>query len=287
MEIFELRYFLGVAQTENIHRASETLRVSPASLSKAVSRIEDELSVKLFSREGRNIRLTEHGRYLRGKAVEILRIEESARAEISGMNAKLRVVIAGPEILLSHFGVKLVEKIRKRHPQSTVEYQACSDEQTSEKVAQGDAHLGLISGEAPRGITGKKIEEVTFKTAIGGSHPLASRARTGKKLDIAEVLNYGFVSPSLPYLGNVGVHQSLDGWRDDQFPRRVEHQTSSLKLLEKIVTSGKAIAYLPDYLVKDLGLTVLSITGCPYVCSQTIQLIARRPKEVGWIHSLF
>src|SRR5258708_33483898 len=81
MEIFELRYFLGVAQTENIHRASERLRVSPGSLSKAVSRIEEELGARLFSREGRAIRLTDQGRYLKSKAIEILRLEESARSE--------------------------------------------------------------------------------------------------------------------------------------------------------------------------------------------------------------
>ncbi len=58
MEIFELRYLLAVAQNENVHRTSEGLNVSPGSLNKAISHLEDELGVSLFYKQGRNIRLT-------------------------------------------------------------------------------------------------------------------------------------------------------------------------------------------------------------------------------------
>ena len=287
MEIFELRYFLGVAQTENIHRASEKLRVSPGSLSKAVSRIEEELGARLFSREGRTIRLTEQGRYLKGKAVEILRLEESARLEIAGRHGRIHALIAGPEVLLCHFGLGVAERITKRNPESVIEYVACSDAQAIEKVRQGDVHLAIVTGEVPRELTQLALSDTEFKTAVGKTHPLYSRARAGQTIVVSEVLRHGFVCPSHAWLGQVGPHQSSDGWRDDQFPRKVEHLTSSLKLLEKTVTSGKAIAYLPDYLVNDLNLAVVKTTGCPYHCSQSIRLIAKRPKEVGWIQSLF
>ena len=101
MEIFELKYFLGVARDENIHRASEKLHVSPGSLSKAISRLENELSVTLFSREGRNIRLTDHGRLFQKRASEIVQLEEAARLELAGHEGAIQVVIAGPEILLT------------------------------------------------------------------------------------------------------------------------------------------------------------------------------------------
>ncbi|MCX6126924.1 MAG: LysR family transcriptional regulator, partial [Proteobacteria bacterium] len=75
METFELKYFLGVARSENVNLASKTLAVSPGSLSKAIARLESELGVKLFSRIGRNIRLTAEGRHLLERASEILRLE--------------------------------------------------------------------------------------------------------------------------------------------------------------------------------------------------------------------
>src|SRR4051812_29253522 len=108
MEIFEIRYFLEVARHQNIHRASETLHVSPGSLSKAVSRIEAELGVKLFERKGRNIRLTDAGRLLKVRGSQIAELEAAARLELSGAEGSFQVTIAGPEVLLSQFGLTAV-----------------------------------------------------------------------------------------------------------------------------------------------------------------------------------
>lgn len=144
-----------------------------------------------------------------------------------------------------------------------------------------------MSGDAPRELTQKTLSETKFKTVVGKGHPLYSRANSGQTIAVQDVLKHGFVSPTHAWLGHVGPHQSSDGWRDDQFPRKVTYQTSSLTLLEKIVVSGKAIAYLPDYLVENTALAVIKTTGCPYHCTQTIRLIARRPKEVGWLSQLF
>src|SRR6188472_4400910 len=107
MEIYELRYFLEVARFENIHRASEKIRVSPGSLSKAIARIESELKVKLFARDGRNIRLTDQGKLLKLRAAQILHLEESARMEIAGHQGQIQVVLAGPEVLLSKMGLDI------------------------------------------------------------------------------------------------------------------------------------------------------------------------------------
>src|SRR3954468_674100 len=114
METFELRYFLDVARYENIHRASERLRISPGSLSKAIGRLQCELSVKLFSREGRNIRLTDHGRLLQLRASEIIQREEAAKIEIAGHLGSFQAVLTGPEVLLSRMGISISAEIRKR-----------------------------------------------------------------------------------------------------------------------------------------------------------------------------
>jgi DNA-binding transcriptional LysR family regulator len=287
MEIFELRYFLEVARTENIHRASEKLRVSPGSLSKAVSRIEGELGAKLFSREGRNIRLTDPGKLLKLRAAQIIQLEESARVEISGHQGQLQCVMAGPEVLLSKMGLTLTTEIQKRHPASSFEYYACDDEQALAKLSSGEAHLALITSDVPAGFTGKVIAESHFVTVVGRGHPLYSRAVAKKSVPVEEILKHPFVSPSHPILGRVGLKQSLDGWRDDQFTRKVGFLTTSLKLLETFVVSGRALAYVPDYYAEELDVLPLKVTGCPYSCVQKIKRVARRPQDTGWIHQLF
>ena len=289
MEIFELRYFLGVARFENLHRASETLNVSPGSLSKAISRLEDELSIKLFHREGRNIRLTDHGRLLQRRASELVNLEEATRTEVAGHAGSLHVVLAGPEVLLTKMGLTLTEEIRKHHAKTSVEFHAVTDELALEEVLRGEAHLAIVTEDVPARsqLHSKSLGDAKFQTYAGEGHPLFKKAKSGKTIPVEEVLAHPFVSPSHPLLGRVGLKQSLDGWRDDQFPRKVEYLTSSLRLLEELLVTGKALAYLPSYFVEGLGVELLKVSGCPYSCSQKVKLVARNPKDIGWLNRLF
>jgi DNA-binding transcriptional LysR family regulator len=289
METFELKYFLGVALEENIHRASEKLYISPASLSKAITRLEEELSVKLFSRDGRNIKLTDQGRLLQKRANEIIRLEEATRLEISGHKGTVQVVMAGPEILLSQMGFDLSQQIQKQYPLSVFDFESCDDEAALKAVERGQAQLAITTEDIPStsDFSVKVIGKTTFQTFVGPGHPLYSAAKSGKIVPVEEILKLAFVSPSNPILGKVNAKQSLDGWRDDKFPRKVVYKTSSLKMLEEILTSGKAIAYLPDYFAEKLKVEALNISGCPYSCHQTIKLVCNKASNHSWLRHFF
>ena len=63
-----LRYFSVLAQVEHYTLAAARLGISQPSLSSAIHHLESELgNVKLFEKVGRNIRLTEEGRYYQEK----------------------------------------------------------------------------------------------------------------------------------------------------------------------------------------------------------------------------
>lgn len=289
MELYELKYFLGVARFENIHRASEKLNVSTASLSKAIGRLESELGVSLFSRERRNIKLTDQGRLLQRRAAEIARLEESARHEVAGHPGTLHVVLSGPEILLAKIGTQLGATIKRKFPASHFEFHARTEKEALEQVDRGEAHLAIVSGEvtAKPGIAARAMLEAKFQTYVGPGHPLFAAAKAKKTIPVEQVLNHAFASPDNPLLGQVGLRQSLDGWRDDQFPRKVGYLTSSLKILEELVVSGKAVAYLPTYFCESLPVEILKVSGCPYTCVQKIQLVAKNPHDTGWLNQIF
>ena len=61
MNLRQLYYFKPIAELEHYTRAAEKLYVSQSSLSHAIHELETELRVKLFSRQGRNVKLTKHG----------------------------------------------------------------------------------------------------------------------------------------------------------------------------------------------------------------------------------
>ena len=62
MTINQLRYFRELAHTEHYGRAAEALYIAQPSLSRAITLLEEELDVELFSKQGRNIVLTHAGR---------------------------------------------------------------------------------------------------------------------------------------------------------------------------------------------------------------------------------
>ncbi len=63
MNITELQYFLSIAETKSFTQTADEYFISASSLSKVIRSLENELGVTLFSRNSRNISLTDAGRY--------------------------------------------------------------------------------------------------------------------------------------------------------------------------------------------------------------------------------
>jgi LysR family transcriptional regulator, benzoate and cis,cis-muconate-responsive activator of ben and cat genes len=72
MELRHLRYFIAVAEEENITRAAAKLHVSQPPLSRQLRDLEDELGLSLFQRGPKSLRLTAEGRVFLGEARKIL-----------------------------------------------------------------------------------------------------------------------------------------------------------------------------------------------------------------------
>ena len=78
MELRHLRYFIAVAEEENVTRAAERLHLSQPPLSRQIRDLEEELSVTLFERTARTVRLTTSGKLFLKEAVAVLqRVEEA------------------------------------------------------------------------------------------------------------------------------------------------------------------------------------------------------------------
>lgn len=288
MEIFELRYFLAVAQVENVNRAADTINVSAGSLSKAISRLEEELQTPLFFKTGRGIRLTPEGLLLKQKAAQILQLEEDVRLQLRGRESgSLNVFISSEEILQSYFGIQIVQRILKIYPQAKIQFLIRSDEKAIEQVKNNEVHLAIITSEAPTDMAAKIMSKVEFKTTVSKSHPLFKRYGSQKSIHVDELLRYPFVSPDSAVLGRISKSDSIDGWRDDKFPREIKYKVCGLKLMENLVREGSAIAYLPDYFVESSGLIPLKVSGCPYSCQQTVRIVTKDPSALGWLNHVW
>ncbi len=90
MDIRKLRYFIVIAEEKQLTRAAQRLHMAQPPLSRQLSLLEQELSVNLFERNGRNMYLTEEGKILYTKAKNIIYQLEETITEIKDTGEGLR-----------------------------------------------------------------------------------------------------------------------------------------------------------------------------------------------------
>lgn len=72
MELTQIRYFLEVADTKHMTNSARKLHITQPALTQAIRRLEEDLGVPLFAAKGRNITLTEYGKYLQRKLTPLM-----------------------------------------------------------------------------------------------------------------------------------------------------------------------------------------------------------------------
>lgn len=83
MDFLQMKYMVAIAESESMTKAAQALHVSQSALSLSYKRLEAELGVKLFLRDGRTLQLTPLGKKFRDKARVILGMVEELEKEMT------------------------------------------------------------------------------------------------------------------------------------------------------------------------------------------------------------
>lgn len=172
-----LRYFSVLAQTEHYTLAAARLGISQPSLSAAIHHLEEELGdVRLFEKVGRNIRLTEEGRYYQEKVDAALQELNAASATLRESKISAPVVIRLGVVsgsmektvakqILSH--ILQNERLRFRITES-------SAEDLMDQVRDEKLDMAIVDSTArDRSLHFRKLGERNFCVALPEGHPLA------------------------------------------------------------------------------------------------------------------
>src|SRR5580704_15409215 len=95
MELRHLRYFVAVAEEENVSRAALKLRVSQPGVSRQIRDLEDEIGFSLFERSAKSLKLTDAGKVFLTEAREVLahadEAVKKARAVSGGVTGEINI----------------------------------------------------------------------------------------------------------------------------------------------------------------------------------------------------
>ena len=174
-----LRYFSVLAQVEHYTLAAARLGISQPSLSSAIHNLETELGgVKLFEKAGRNVRLTEEGRYYREKVDAALSELDTASMTLRDSKTSAPVYIRLGVVSGTLGGTVATqiaaytagnERIRFRVTES-------SAEELMDLVRQEKLDMAIVdTTNRDRSLHFRKLCQRSFYAALPKSHPLAGQ----------------------------------------------------------------------------------------------------------------
>ena len=147
MELRVLRYFLTVAQEENITKAAMLLHVTQPTLSRQLMQLEEDLGCKLFHRSQYRIILTDAGMLLRRRAQEIVELADKTQREFAQSAGELsgEISIGCGETQSMTFLSQHIRTFRELYPQVQVHIYSANADDVKERIEKGLLDMGLLT----------------------------------------------------------------------------------------------------------------------------------------------
>ena len=172
-----LRYFSVLAQLEHYTLAAARLGISQPSLTSAIHHLEDELGgIRLFEKVGRNIRLTEEGRYYQERVDAALRELHTASATLRESKVSAPVVIRMGIIsgTLGGTTAQLIADYTKTNDRIRFRLTESSAEDLMDLVRQEKLDMAIVdTTDRDRSLHFRKLCQRNFWAALPAGHPLS------------------------------------------------------------------------------------------------------------------
>jgi len=182
VELRHLRYFVAVAEMENVSRAAmQRLHVSQPSLSRQIRDLEDEMGVRLLERTAKSVKLTEAGRAFLDEARAILKQTDDAVGKVRAIagRAETELHIGDWPLATGRIMPMLLRAHQKAMPDVKVKVHDWPVEKNIAGVRDGRLQLAIILPP----LKSNALEELRFEPLFAGrvclavscDHPFAKK----------------------------------------------------------------------------------------------------------------
>jgi len=244
-ELWQLRYFIALAERLHFGRAAAALHISQPPLSRAIRALEDRLGVTLFNRSRRRVELTPEGSRLLEDAKRLLeqvdRTVQDLRAMAGGDRGRLRVGF----VSLADYGVlpSLLKAYKAAHPGVGLGLREMLSPDQAAALVSGELDFGLllppVAGAAS--LEHVVVQREPFVVALPGRHRLAAQ-RT--RLAMSSLAGESFVM--VPREIAPGLYDIVTGLAARAgFSLNVAQEAIQMQTVVSLVSSGLGCAIVP------------------------------------------
>jgi Transcriptional regulator len=237
-----LRYFITLAQLEHYGKTAEKLKITQPGLSHAIASLEEELGVRLFEKEGRNIVLNKYGKMFYDDVNKIMNMLDTS------VNSFQNISEGGGIISLSMIKPLAIKDIPKvTHDFLEINNEKEIDFRFDTGVTK-DIVEGLKSGIYDIGFCSKMEEETEVEfvpikkqemcAVVPYDHPLAKY----KELHLKDTIPY----KQIIFSKSSGLRPVIDGLFEKigEYPK-VSYEIEEDSLMVGLVAQNFGIAILP------------------------------------------
>lgn len=236
MDQTKLYYFYVVAKHQHVTRAAEEIHIAQPSLTKSIKLLEEELGLSLFYKKGRNICLTEAGRYLKSRLDHVFPLLEKLPADLMQLKEQAQNTVRLNVLAASTAVTEAVVSYKKKNPH--VIFDLIQNETESEcdiSVTTNSVNMLLTHPIVKRCVMEEKIY-----LAVPKSSPYARRA----SVSLSEVRDEEFVSLA----GSRAFSAVCDKFcAYAGFTPKPSFKSDSPVAVRNIIGAGAGVGFWPEY----------------------------------------
>ncbi|SET27549.1 LysR family transcriptional regulator [Paenibacillus sp. NFR01] len=242
MELTQLEYFLTVARLQHMTMASKELNITQPALSHAISKLESEIGVPLFERNGRNVQLNRYGQMFGNSVEEALKSLQNGIREIgewvhpeTGTVHISYLNILGVELVPS-----LIRDYAREHPQVRFNLFQGNLGDIDEYLDKGISDLMITSKES----TMSNHEWIVIRTCplfivVPAEHRFAKRS----SVSLYELSGEPFVGLK----NNCGLKATLNArFQHTNFELASTYDAEDLITVAGFIKAGLGVSILPQ-----------------------------------------
>ncbi len=285
MELYQIRYFLALAETLNFTRASERSFVSQPALTKAIQRLEETLGGRLFDRTKTSVQLTDLGRAMMPNFRQIydgsLQAFEQARQLTQDRKDTVRVGV----MCTIDFQQLLPGFVASQEENDTLalEFYENSLGALVEALDRGDVDMGILCSpyEIPKRFIVTPLYPEAYVLAFGDDHRFNDR----ENIELTELhrehycyrmdCEFSAYIEKLLYARGIALQVKQKSPREDW--------------IQAFVRANFGVAFMPVSIAKLARLSHVTAIDCPITREVSVVVQAERalsPAQQAVIDSL-